>query len=365
MQEKDAEFARIHEAEAKEEVEKEIREMETKDAEIAKKLLREEKDAILAERMEEAERIAKDAQSKQEDGDFEIAQKLHGNIIKSQKRAKEMKENEDRKVAKYYEINDMREAHREKTSRKWLDRIAAEYYQIFGDQQTTVVPDSSKKQGVTEEEESKEDAKFSEEKYDEEGKESESDFSDESERMTTAEFKLCHDYSAWQDAQLEIEDVLGGICVSTRLPNLLEIDFEVHEDTKEVELNCLSDKIGSSDMRTIHRNIKLFYDLVESKIKKLEGGETSEKGEEGRKVYSIEDVYSYSIHLQLDACVGVGISNKDITYSYNSESGVLYLYLNGLRMRNSIQNAPPAKKKSIIGKMYERVNSFRGKGGKK
>ena len=70
-------------------------------------------------------------------------------------------------------------------------------------------------------------------------------------------------------------------------------------------------------------------------------------------------MYSYSIHLQLDACIGVGIKTKDITYSYCNDTGVLYLYLNGLRLRSNMKDALPARKKSIVGKMYERF-SFRG-----
>jgi len=125
--------------------------------------------------------------------------------------------------------------------------------------------------------------------------------------MTLQEFKLCHDFSAWQDATMEIHDVMAGICVAARLPGLEDADFVVGESGKEVELHCTSVKRPSNEVRLVHKNIEVYFDLM-ADFKK-EGGE----GAGGGGGCDIVPVSTYSIHLQLDACLGVGITEKDIS----------------------------------------------------
>jgi hypothetical protein len=241
----------------------------------------------------------------------------------------EAKEDYDKRVARSYEIKDQRLAHREARNQTWLDTIAAQYYTVYGDDD------------------------------DEAG-------DDDEEKMTKEEFKLCHDFAAWQDAQMEIHDVMAGICVSARLPELAEVEFEVHPSGKEVELMCTSDKKEGGETRLIHKNIELYHQLM----KKVYG----EKYEIPAPC-DVEKVSTYSIHLQLDACFGVGVTPKDISYVYEEGSGVLYLYLNGLRLRAGDKSEKEEKdkngkkmrgvtrgKSSLLARMVDKV---RGRGEKK
>jgi hypothetical protein len=84
------------------EVAEEEKEMEAKDAQVAKQILREEKDAILAERIMESERMAMAAQAKIEEDDFQKARLLHEEMVGERKREEGEMEGRDRMVARSY-----------------------------------------------------------------------------------------------------------------------------------------------------------------------------------------------------------------------------------------------------------------------
>ena len=269
----------------KHDIKEEEKREEAKDAVLAKKLMREEKDAILAERISQSEKMALAAQEKIEKNDLMKAKEIQEKIDKDHAREREAKEVIDRNVARTYEIRDQRLAHREARNQCWLDNIAAQYMSVYN-----------------------------------EGSAQSKD------NMTLQEFKLCHDFAAWQDAQMEIHDVMAGICVSARLPQLHDVKFEVGGSRKEVELMCISESRAGHEVRLIHKNIEHYHQLM--------------KEVHGEKHVipppcNIEKLSTYSIFLQLDACVGVGVTSEDISYVYEKESGVIYVYLNGLKLRDA------------------------------
>jgi len=284
--------------EMEEVIRREEKDVEAGDAMLARRLLREEKDALLAVRMIESDKLAMRAQQKIEERDFEAARALQDQMEGEQKREESEAEGRDRMVARSYEIKDMRTNHREKRKRIWLDKIAALY--LWAEDNTNASNAAEEKKGD-----------------DEDG-----DF------MTMDEFRLCNDFNAWQDASMEIHDVMAGICVSARLPGLAEVDFAVGESGKEVELHCTSVKKGGNMVRLVHKNVEAYYGMMAS-FKKSMGLKVGEESEG----YDIEPISTYSIHLQLDACLGVGVTKKDISYVYCDDSGVLFVYLNGLKLR--------------------------------
>ncbi|GMI42710.1 hypothetical protein TrCOL_g6315 [Triparma columacea] len=288
QEKRDEDLAMAHQEEVKRDIMEEEKKMEEKDVELAKRCMREEKDAILAERIAAAEEMAQAAQEKIEKQDFAKAMEIQRGLESEHAKECEAKESYDKRVAKSYVMKDQRLAHREARNQTWLDTIAAQYFTVYGEGGELSILDGDE------------------------------------DKMSEEEFKLCHDFAAWQDAQMEIHDVMGGICVSARLPRLSEVDFEVHPSGKEVELMCTSEDKAGHETRLVHKNIELYHDLM-------------------KRVYGeryvvpppcdVEKVSTYSIHLQLDACVGVGVTPNDISYVYEQGSGVLYLYLNGLKLR--------------------------------
>ncbi|GMI22294.1 hypothetical protein TeGR_g9315 [Tetraparma gracilis] len=331
--EKDAEHARVVAEQMMNEVAEEEKEMEAKDAQVAKQILREEKDAILAERIMESERMAMAAQAKIEEDDFQKARLLHEEMVGERKREEGEMEGRDRMVARSYEIKDQRTEHREQRQNVWLDKIAALY--LWAEDCTG----------------------NGEEKKGEEARD----------LMSMAEFKVCHDHAAWQDASMEIHDVMAGICVSARLPGLDEVAFSVGESGKEVELSCISRRRPHSEVCLIHRNIEAYHGLMHKFRKHVQGAEEDAPEEEG---FDIDPISTYSIHLQLDACLGVGVTKKDISYVFDENSGVIFVYLNGLKLRGSAGReraeakeeapAPIKRGSSLFGKMVSMV-----RGGKK
>ena len=179
QEKEDGEIARRHGEELKREVEEEEKKAEEQDKKIAKALLREEKDAVLAERFMAAEKMALQAQKKVEEKDFLRARELQKEMEYAHAKEVEANEGHDRMIARSYEIRDQRHNHREARNQAWLDEIAAQYINIF-------------------------------ENYDEGQQAGEEQPVD---KMTREEFKQCHDFAAWQDAQMEIHDVMAGICV--------------------------------------------------------------------------------------------------------------------------------------------------------
>ena len=208
--------------------------------------------------------------------------------------------------------------------------------------------------------------------------------------MSQEKFKLCHDFAAWQDAQMEIHDVMAGICVSARLPQLKKVEFEVHPEGKEVELMCTSDLKAGHETRLIHKNIQLYHELMKKvygvkynipapcDVEKVRRGGGERREPHCLRLYSkphlISQVSTYSIHLQLDACVGVGVTPKDISYVYEEGSGVLYLYLNGLKLRAGDKSEKEEKdrngkkiegvcrgKSSLLSRIVDKVRGMKGR----
>ena len=328
QEKRDMELAKHHQDEVKREVMEEEKKMEEKDIELARRCMREEKDAVLAERIAQAEKMAQAAQEKIEKQDFAKAMEIQRGLESEHAKECEAKESHDKRIARSYQIKDQRLAHREARNQTWLDTIAAQYFTVYGEDGVVSIGD------------------------------------DDEEKMSQEEFKLCHDFASWQDAQMEIHDVMAGICVSARLPQLSEVDFEVHPSGKEVELMCTSDSKAGHETRLIHKNIELYHDLM----KKVYG-----KSYVVPPPCDVEKVSTYSIHLQLDACVGVGVTPKDISYVYEEGSGVLYLYLNGLKLRAGDKSEKEEKdkkenggvsrgKSSLLSRMVDKV---RGRGGKR
>ncbi|GMH63756.1 hypothetical protein TrLO_g575 [Triparma laevis f. longispina] len=322
QEKKDSEFAALHESEMKQEVLEEEKKQDKKDSELARVMMREEKDAVLAERFMAAEKMALEAQKKVEERDFLKARELQNELEYAHAKECEAKDGRDRQVARSYEIKDQRFNHREARNQSWLDEIAANYIQIF-------------------------------ENHDND------DNVEEDKKMSKEEFKLCHDFAAWQDAQMEIHDVMAGICVSARLPSLESVEFDVGESGKEVELHCMSVKKAGHEVRLIHKNIQLYHELRSA----------VQTSYVAPPPCDVEKVSTYSIHLQLDACVGVGITARDISYVYEEGSGVLYVYLNGLKLRagdkdegekgKGVEGVSKAKS-SLLARMVDKM-SFRGK----
>jgi hypothetical protein len=322
----------------------EEKEVEAADAQLAQKLLREEKDALMAERIIESDRMAMRAQKKLEEEDFEKARLLHAHLEGERKREEGEIEGRDRMVARSYEIKDQRTHHRETRKSIWLDKIAALH--LWAEENTQSEKRSEEKKGDDDDDDA----------YAYVDKRS-SDF------MSMDEFKMCHDFTAWQDASMEIHDVMAGICVSARLPNLSEVDFVVGESGKEVELHCTSHKKPGHEVRLIHKNIEAYYGLM-NVFKRSIGADVSENDKGG---CDIDPVSTYSIHLQLDACLGVGVTKKDISYVYCDASGVLFVYLNGLKLRGSPTNTekkegekPIDKSNSLFKRMVSKI-SWRNK----
>ena len=142
---------------------------------------------------------------------------------------------------------------------------------------------------------------------------------------------------------------------SARLPSLESVEFEVGESGKEVELHCMSTMKAGHEVRLVHRNIELYHELKSASCKEYFAPPPC----------TVEKVSTYSIHLALDACVGVGITPRDISYVYEKESGVLYVYLNGLKLRagdthegekkgRKVKGASRAKS-SLLARMVEKV----------
>ena len=320
QEKEDGRIARQHSEELKREVEQEDKKAEQEDMELAKAVLWEEKDAVLAERFMAAEKMALQAQKKVEQTDFLKARELQNELEYAHAKDVEAKEGHDRMIARSYEIRDQRQNHREARNQAWLDEIAAQYINIF-------------------------------ENYD--GADQKGEDEEAGGKMSREEFKQCHDFAAWQDAQMEIHDVMAGICVSARLPSLSSVEFEVGESGKEVELHCTSAKRAGHEVRLVHRNIELYHQIRAA----------ASKDYVPPPPCTVEKVSTYSIHLALDACVGVGITARDISYVYEEGSGVLYVYLNGLKLRAADKDNNEEKKvkgtsrakSSLLARMVDKV----------
>jgi len=89
-------------------------------------------------------------------------------------------------------------------------------------------------------------------------------------------------------------------------------------------------------MNTFRKSMQRICDRGEEK----KGCDDDEEGKDDDEEFTeppppcdIEATCTYSIHLQLDACVGIGVTKKDVNHVFDKESGVLYFYLNGLKLR--------------------------------
>ena len=108
----------------------------------------------------------------------------------------------------------------------------------------------------------------------------------------------------------------------------------------------------------IHKNIQLYHELRSA----VQTAYTPPPP------CDVEKVSTYSIHLQLAACVGVGITARDISYVYEETSGVLFVYLNGLKLRAGDKDDGEERGKKVDGSskaknslLARMVDKMRGK----
>lgn len=107
----------------------------------------------------------------------------------------------------------------------------------------------------------------------------------------------------WVSAEAEVEDVAGGICITIVLPFLQSIDLKViGKKRNKIELD-------------VHRT--LF---------KEEQGQCS-------KHKSADESTSFAAEFAIDGAQD--ILNRDVSYDYSSESGILHIYVDNFRLDSS------------------------------
>jgi hypothetical protein len=115
----------------------------------------------------------------------------------------------------------------------------------------------------------------------------------------------------WEDCHVEITNVMNGLCLSFLLPHLksLKINF------------CDTSKNKNKKNKNMKREERSVMVLVEASRMILTGDKNAMKKNS-----------SYSAEFEIQGGEGVELTERDMSYKYSSESGLLHIYLEKVEM---------------------------------
>lgn len=122
----------------------------------------------------------------------------------------------------------------------------------------------------------------------------------------------------WENAEADIEDIANGICITILLPNLLDL------------------KIRRTGSQKIEFDAKRMRSINEDSINENNSTYCAEFIIEGHKV---------------------NISQKDLSYEYSSEVGIVFIYIDNVRLQNEDEDDVKSESKnSFINKMTNKFS---------
>lgn len=125
----------------------------------------------------------------------------------------------------------------------------------------------------------------------------------------------------WEDAEAEVEDVAGGICITILLPFMNNIKVTIAGRRKN---------------------------RVELEARRTTFSEESEssKRDENSNFYAAEFVIDGAENMK----------DKDVSYDYSSESGLLHIYIDDLMLKDLGNNEE--EKKGVLAGLKKSFNRF-------
>ena len=121
----------------------------------------------------------------------------------------------------------------------------------------------------------------------------------------------------WETAEADIEDVANGICITILLPNLLDL------------------KIRRTGPQKIEFDAKRMRSINEDNTNENNSTYCAEFIIEGHKV---------------------NISQKDLSYEYSSEVGIVFIYIDNVRLQNEDEDFKAESKNSLINKISNKFS---------
>ncbi len=121
----------------------------------------------------------------------------------------------------------------------------------------------------------------------------------------------------WETAEADIEDVANGICITILLPNLLDL------------------KIRRTGPQKIEFDAKRMRSINEDNTNENNSTYCAEFIIEGHKV---------------------NISQKDLSYEYSSEVGIVFIYIDNVRLQNEDEDFKAESKNSLINKISKKFS---------
>jgi len=125
----------------------------------------------------------------------------------------------------------------------------------------------------------------------------------------------------WEDAEAEVEDVAGGICITILLPFMSNVKVSITGRKKN--------KVELEARRTA------FAEENESR-----------KCDQNSNLYAAEFVIDGAENM----------NDKDVSYDYSSESGLLHIYIDNLMLKELVNNEEG--KKGILDGLKKSFNRF-------
>lgn len=267
-----------------------IDELCAKDEDFAKQYAKQIDDEILAERLQEEERKEQEMYRKQQDeiaeADCKFAAETESRLMKEVEDEKESLRKADFEFARKAQQSFNREYHEEKVTSVAKDAEVAKKVSI---------------------------------------KMAREDHRNEKKRLVMnmgknfTDLKVVH--QVWEDAEAEVEDVSGGICITILLPFMNSINVKISGRRKN---------------------------RVELEARRTTFSEESEfnKRDENSNFYAAEFVIDGAENMK----------DKDVSYDYSSESGLLHIYIDDLMLKNLGDSEE--EKKGVLAGLKKSFNRF-------